>query len=432
MGARRNIAWGELSDRDVEDFTADAAPAAARARALRRGGGDFTILPYFAGAALVVGGLLSMFAYSMPPCGLVPEEGGERWRFRVIRQYLAAAAERESEQPLRATVAEVEENREGSTGTRARLLEGKLGARTVQRPNARYGVERQSPKSEQRLARSTSLEAAREFGLIGLLREDAGSAHSSSAPWRDLAASGSSNANAVANLWGSELQDAYGLGGLGLSGTGEGGGGRGEGIGLGDFGALGRGAGNGRGSGFGNGDDSLWSSMGWGTCGASGESRSLNGVVVWSRTYTDQACQGSGRGTGIGLGGLAGAGRSTGRSGEDRHAPQAPRPWVTVGSPNVSGRLPPEVIQRTVRQNFGRFRHCYERGLVSDPTLEGRVTVRFVIARDGSVANTAEAGSDLPNAKVVACVVHAYYGLSFPEPDGGIVTVVYPIVFSAA
>ena len=98
----------------------------------------------------------------------------------------------------------------------------------------------------------------------------------------------------------------------------------------------------------------------------------------------------------------------------------------------MSERLPPEVIQRTVRQNFGRFRSCYERGLAGDSKLEGRVAVRFVIARDGSVASAAEAGSDLPNARVVACVVHAYYGPCFPEPTGGIVTVVYPIVFSAA
>jgi hypothetical protein len=30
----------------------------------------------------------------------------------------------------------------------------------------------------------------------------------------------------------------------------------------------------------------------------------------------------------------------------------------------------------------------------------------------------------------VQCVIRAYYGLSFPQPEGGIVTVVYPIMFS--
>jgi hypothetical protein len=44
-------------------------------------------------------------------------------------------------------------------------------------------------------------------------------------------------------LWGDEVGDAYGVGGLGLSGTGEGGGGRGEGIGLGSIGTLGHGVG---------------------------------------------------------------------------------------------------------------------------------------------------------------------------------------------
>jgi hypothetical protein len=56
--------------------------------------------------------------------------------------------------------------------------------------------------------------------------------------------------------------------------------------------------------------------------------------------------------------------------------------------------------------------------------------VRFVIGRDGAVSNVRNGDSDLPDAAVVRCVVQAYYGLSFPEPEGGIVTVVYPIMFS--
>ena len=100
------------------------------------------------------------------------------------------------------------------------------------------------------------------------------------------------------------------------------------------------------------------------------------------------------------------------------------------GGYSVSGRLPPEVIQRIVRQNFGRFRACYEDGLRTNPSLQGRVTVRFVIGRDGAVSNASDGGSDLPDAGVVACVVRAFRGLSFPQPEGGIVTVTYPITFS--
>jgi hypothetical protein len=46
-------------------------------------------------------------------------------------------------------------------------------------------------------------------------------------------------------LWGDEIGESYGVGGLALSGHGEGGGGRGEGIGLGSIGTLGHGAGAG-------------------------------------------------------------------------------------------------------------------------------------------------------------------------------------------
>jgi hypothetical protein len=101
-----------------------------------------------------------------------------------------------------------------------------------------------------------------------------------------------------------------------------------------------------------------------------------------------------------------------------------------MGATTVNGRLPEEVIARIVRQNYGRFNLCYQNGLRNNPHLQGRVSVRFVIGRDGSVSNVGNAGSDLPDESVVNCVTRAYYGLSFPQPEGGIVTVVYPIMFS--
>jgi hypothetical protein len=97
---------------------------------------------------------------------------------------------------------------------------------------------------------------------------------------------------------------------------------------------------------------------------------------------------------------------------------------------SVSGRLPPETVQRIVRQNFGRFRACYEGGLMHNPTLAGTVTTRFVIGRDGAVGAVANAGSSLPDNDVVSCVARSFYGIGFPQPEGGIVTVTYPIVFS--
>lgn len=96
-------------------------------------------------------------------------------------------------------------------------------------------------------------------------------------------------------------------------------------------------------------------------------------------------------------------------------------------APSTNGRLPPEVIRRVVRQNMGRFRQCYERGLSSNPALEGRVTVKFVIGQTGGVTSAMDDGSSLPDREVVQCIVRQYGMLSFPAPEGGVVTVRYPL-----
>jgi len=96
----------------------------------------------------------------------------------------------------------------------------------------------------------------------------------------------------------------------------------------------------------------------------------------------------------------------------------------------VNGRLAPEIIQRIVRADFNAMRACYEDGLRHDANLQGRVTVKFVIDRDGTVQMAADGGSTMPDAQVVACVAHAFGTLRFPQPEGGLVTVVYPIQFN--
>jgi hypothetical protein len=107
-----------------------------------------------------------------------------------------------------------------------------------------------------------------------------------------------------------------------------------------------------------------------------------------------------------------------------------PKGEVRMGATTVNGRLDPEEIQRVVRASYDRFLGCYDVGRCKDPKLQGRVAVRFVIGTDGTVSNVGNGGSDLPDPGVVQCVVRTYGGMTFPRPEGGVVTVVYPIMFS--
>lgn len=332
---------------------------------------DWSVAMYFGLSLLSFSGFIAAMAYFVPPLGLTDDEGIDKDQLYLIQQYLNSAAEREQEEKETEVVEEQADNKEGGTGTRAKGEEGSMGNPTSKATNKRYAVQGPKDNPDPHIARQAALREAREFGMIGLLNTGAaGDPNAPTAPWGRDTSLGLDEVSARGNMWGDEIGDAFGAGGLGLSGIGEGGGGRGEGIGLGNIGTLGHGAGVGTGQGFG-----------------------------------------------------AGHGRLGGS-----HKTRAPK--VRMGKTSVSGRLPPEVIQRIVRQNYGRFRMCYEQGLARNPNLEGRVSVRFVIGRDGSVSNVGNGGSDLPDSSVISCVISAYYGLSFPQPEGGIVTVVYPIMFA--
>jgi|GEM_PF-4409519 len=104
---------------------------------------------------------------------------------------------------------------------------------------------------------------------------------------------------------------------------------------------------------------------------------------------------------------------------------------IRMGATRVNGRLPAEVIRKNVREKFGEYRKCYQAGLENDPELTGKIVVRFVIGRDGLVSNAAYADtSSMPDKAVSECVVSSFKKLKFPKPEGGIVTVTYPITFA--
>ena len=117
------------------------------------------------------------------------------------------------------------------------------------------------------------------------------------------------------------------------------------------------------------------------------------------------------------------------RAASTSHTHRVRVPMIRMATTVVSGRLPPEPIQRAVRQNDGRFRACYHEGLLRNPQLTGTVTTRFVIGRDGTVISATDGGSTLTDRLVVDCIVRTFKALVFPVPDG-LVTVVYPFALS--
>ncbi|HEX8792362.1 MAG TPA: AgmX/PglI C-terminal domain-containing protein [Polyangiaceae bacterium] len=343
--------------------------AAAPLEGLRRGGAGMILASALAHAAA-----FAVIAYASSALGATEEDPFDRDRAALLEKYLNASAEREQQQePVQAQQdALTSEGGNHNPGAAAQGTEGAAGKDTPNK-DGRWAAKGTAKPEDATLAREKALSEAANWGVIGMLPGFTNDPNAPTVPW-GTTLNGSDDVSKVGHLFGSTIDDAWGTGGWGLSGIGEAGGGTSQSIGIGDFGSLGIG--------------------GTGHCGG-------------------KDCSGIG-------------------SSHDRlmgtHVSHFRGP--RYGVPQSNGHLPPEVIQRIVRQNDGRYRFCYQQALKTNPDLEGRVTVKFLIARDGSVAFSADGGSDIPDTGVRQCVISSFTQLSFPSPDSGVVTVVYPLVFS--
>ena len=108
---------------------------------------------------------------------------------------------------------------------------------------------------------------------------------------------------------------------------------------------------------------------------------------------------------------------------------EAPSKEAAAPAQEPVGKLEPAEIQKVIWTNFAKLRACYEEGLRKDPSLQGRIAIRFVIDREGKVRQASEGAPAFPDPAVTKCVVDAFNTLEFPRPEGGIVTVEYPVIF---
>lgn len=334
----------------------------------------FTLAALASGAVASIGasflahaGLLGAMAMMTPAMGAATDDSLTDDQRYLIMQAIETQAELEQEeQEITAQNEGAEQG--GEQGERHAGEEGQAGSDMAPQRDARMAIQNRGPQKAVGQTRSELMQEASTFGLINVLSGTPG-------PQSDMGeqfASGLDAVDANGNMWGSEPGDAFGAGALGLTGIGEGGGYHGKTYGLGRIGTIGN-----------------------GNC----------------RTAD---CGGNGFG---------GSGGHLGRPHKARP------PQMRSEQQTLTGQLPPEVIQRIVRNNYGRFRACYESALRNNPNLSGRVVVNFVIGRDGAV-NSVGGGGDLPDAGVISCVASNFRGLTFPPPEHGIVTVSYPIVFT--
>ena len=259
----------------------------------------------------------------------------------------------------------------GGKGKRHKDEEGKMGKKDSLKKQGLYALKGPKDNQDPHLAKQLAKDAAEKAGVLGIIKSNQGSILAS-AFGRDSAL-GTDAADVLGSLVGTEVGEAYGVGGLGLVGSGHGGGGTGEGtIGLGNLGTIGKGGGG---------------------------------------------------------GGLSGYGRGAGGLGGRR----ASAPDVVPGTAEVRGSLDKEIIRRIIRRHINEVKFCYERELVRNAGLVGRVMIQFTIAGTGQVMASLVQSSTLNSMPVEQCIAQAVRRWEFPKPQGGgIVVVTYPFVLKAS
>lgn len=143
-----------------------------------------------------------------------------------------------------------------------------------------------------------------------------------------------------------------------------------------------------------------------------------------------------GGGTAEGLGGLGTKGRGSGASGYGsgggNFGSKGDGGIGTVGGdPIILGALDKSLIDAVIKRNMAQIRYCYQRELTKSPNLAGKITVKFVIAKDGTVSSATTKATTMNNAATESCINSRFMKFQFPEPKGGgIVLVSYPFIFS--
>ncbi len=83
-----------------------------------------------------------------------------------------------------------------------------------------------------------------------------------------------------------------------------------------------------------------------------------------------------------------------------------------------------------IRARMGLIKACYENALKRNPTLKGKITIRFTILETGGLADINAATNTLNSAEVAACIMNTMRTWRTQFRPSGPAIVEYPFVFS--
>jgi hypothetical protein len=101
------------------------------------------------------------------------------------------------------------------------------------------------------------------------------------------------------------------------------------------------------------------------------------------------------------------------------------------GQAHIQGQMDRELIAKVINDHIGEIRGCYERALLREPGLAGKLVFEWTIDLSGSVSDVKTKLAGLKSADATNCMINNLRTWRFPHPKGGNVVVSYPFIFNS-
>ena len=97
----------------------------------------------------------------------------------------------------------------------------------------------------------------------------------------------------------------------------------------------------------------------------------------------------------------------------------------------VQGNIDRDAVAKTVNAHIQEIFACYERQLLKETGLTGKVAVEWTISTSGRVVTAKIKSSTLRSAAVEGCILEKLKVWQFPPAIGGVVVISYPFMFNS-
>jgi hypothetical protein len=136
--------------------------------------------------------------------------------------------------------------------------------------------------------------------------------------------------------------------------------------------------------------------------------------------------QGGGKGGLGGLGGGTGA-SGTGQTAGNERKVEGPKGEAIFGGSTAT--VPVSDADRVIAGLRPRFRACYQQGLNSDPSMQGKVVITAKVGPNGEVQSAVPSSNTGLSAQVAQCIAGHVSRATFSPPGGSGSTLNIPVTF---